>query len=37
MTAKVLKTESDYENALEELGRLMAMHPAAGTRRGQND
>src|SRR5207249_11175995 len=32
MTAKVLKTESDYENALEELGRLMELHPAAGTR-----
>ena len=35
MTAKVLKTESDYENALEELGRLMELHPAAGTRESE--
>jgi hypothetical protein len=27
MTAKVVKTESDYENAIEELGRLMDLHP----------
>ena len=31
MTAKVLKTESDYESALEELGRLIDLHPVAGT------
>ena len=31
MTAKVLKNESDYENALDALGRLMDLRPAAGT------
>ena len=35
MRAKVLKTESDYKNALEELGRLMDLHSAAGTRESE--
>jgi len=31
MTAKVLKSEAEYEQALEALGQLMDLNPAAGT------